>query len=155
MRYKSALILVENIQISRDFYETVLSQKVVGDYGEDVAFEGFSIHLREHFENLVGVKSVKNAKCIELYFESDDLDQVQKALSENGVAFLHPIIEQPWKQCAIRVLDPDGYIVEIGESFEHMAYRLFKLGYAKDDVMKFSFFTREKLDSIINARENP
>jgi len=36
MRYKSVLIVVENITRSRYLYESILEQKVIGDFGEDV-----------------------------------------------------------------------------------------------------------------------
>ena len=59
MKYVCSLIVVEDIQRSRDFYERILKQKVKYDFGENVTFEGgFAIHLKKHFEKITkGEKS--------------------------------------------------------------------------------------------------
>ena len=45
MRYICPLIVVSDIKRSRQFYESLLGQKVKYDFGENVQFEGdFSIH---------------------------------------------------------------------------------------------------------------
>ncbi|MHB8131782.1 MAG: VOC family protein [Mobilitalea sp.] len=58
MKFICALIVVDDIEISRRFYEKVLNQKVKYDFGENVTFEGgFSIHLKSHFLELLNLSS--------------------------------------------------------------------------------------------------
>ena len=40
IKYDSSVLFVADIQKSRYFYETTLEQKVIADFGENVAFEG-------------------------------------------------------------------------------------------------------------------
>ena len=75
MKYVCPLIVVNDIEISRRFYEEVLNQQVKYDYGENVTFEGdFAIHLKSHYQGLIGNKEIiPYSNGFELYFEHDDL----------------------------------------------------------------------------------
>jgi len=115
-RFVCSLITVADITRSRNFYEEVLGQKVEADYGENVSFGSFCIHLRSHFQKLIDNKPIRNsANNFELYFDSDDLAEIVKRLKECNVQFIHEIREMPWKQKVIRFYDPDNNIIEIGE----------------------------------------
>ena len=63
-----------------------------------------------------------------MYFEYDNIEKIERKLIENDVVFIHKIREQPWRQRVIRFYDPDKNIIEVGESLEFLAYRLFKEG---------------------------
>lgn len=128
MKYVCPLITVSDIKKARDFYEKVLEQKVKIDHGENVTFEGdFAIHLKSHFQTLIDNREIKmGSNNFELYFEFDDIKQIEKKLIDNKVEFLHTTREQPWRQRVIRFYDPDNNIIEVGESMEFLAYRLFK-----------------------------
>ncbi|MDR2585473.1 MAG: hypothetical protein LBC84_04530, partial [Prevotellaceae bacterium] len=56
IKFMGSLITVADIKRARVFYENVLGQKVEADYGENVSFGGFSIHLRPHFKMLIDNK---------------------------------------------------------------------------------------------------
>lgn len=139
MKYKSVLLVVEDIEKSRYLYETVFSQKIVANYGEEISFDGFSIHQRKHFEKLLNIKVKFQTNSSELYFEDDDLEKISSLIKENHLTLVHDIIEQPWKQKAIRFYDYDKNLIEVGEPFENMAYRLYKEKYPIEDVLKLSF----------------
>lgn len=139
MKYKSVLLVVEDIEKSRYLYETVFSQKIVANYGEEISFDGFSIHQRKHFEKLLNIKVKFQTNSSELYFEDDDLEKISSLIKENHLTLVHDIIEQPWKQKAIRFYDYDKNLIEVGEPFENMAYRLYKEKYPVEDVLKLSF----------------
>lgn len=130
MRYVSSLITVKNMELSRYFYETLLSQKVMADYGENLAFEGgFSLHDRGHFEGLTGLHgSEERPDRFELYFETDTPEEAEAMLKSARVEFIHSLKEQPWRQKVLRCYDPDGTIVEIGESMKTLTARLFGEG---------------------------
>ncbi len=117
MKFICALITVDDIERSKAFYQNVLNQKIKFDYGENVFFEGsFAIHLKSHFQNLIDGKEVKSySNAFELYFETDEIENIEKKLSSNNVEFIHKTREQPWKQKVLRFYDPDGNIIELGE----------------------------------------
>jgi len=109
----------------------------------------FAIHLRSHFQGLIDNKEVKdNANNCELYFEYDDLEQLEKKLNKEGVKFVHNIREQPWRQKVMRFYDPDGHIIEVGESMEHLSHRLHREGM---EVEKISKITNMPKDFIKNS----
>jgi catechol 2,3-dioxygenase-like lactoylglutathione lyase family enzyme len=126
LRFVCPLIVVDDIATSRHFYEQLLGQQVKADYGEDVVFEGdFAIHLRPHYQALLGDAAqyliATKANNGELYFDSDELEKVYDRLTRAGVEFIHSIREEPWGQRVMRLYDPDGHIVEIGEPMEASA----------------------------------
>ena len=123
------------------FYEEVLGQKVKTDFGENVSYEGdFAIHLESHFKGLIDGKAIsQGGNNFELYFEEDELERVAQKLSGEGVEFVHPLREQPWRQKVLRIYDPDRHILELGESFEHLCYRLKKEGKSVKEIMKITY----------------
>ena len=131
-KYVCALIAVSDIARSRAFYEGALGQKVDMDFGPNVSFQGgFAIHERTHFESLLGDGNESRAEAAvvrsswgELYFEEDDIETIEGSLRTAGVSFVHTIREQPWAQRVFRCMDPDGHVVEVGESLEATARRL-------------------------------
>lgn len=124
MKYVCPLIVVKNMSISRDFYENILGQKLKHDFGENLVFEGdFSIHLKEHFEALLGHEydQIKTrAHNFELYFETADLEATIQKLKDNKIQFIHEAIKQPWGQRVARFYDPDCHIIEIGEPMDYV-----------------------------------
>lgn len=132
MQFISVLITVEEIARSRHFYQTILGQKIKFDFGENVLFEnGIAIHLKNHFKSIPGLESYEvlpGMKNIELYFEDEKIQEVEATLKKSGISFIHKIQEQPWRQRVMRILDPDGYIVEIGESMPSLVMRLHQDG---------------------------
>jgi predicted enzyme related to lactoylglutathione lyase len=138
MKFICALITVNDMERSRYFYEKVLEQKVKYDFGENITFHGdFAVHLRSHFKELIDNKDIKdNANNCELYFEYDDLEQMEEKLNKEGVKFVHSIREQPWRQKVMRFYDPDENIVEVGESLEHLSHRLHREGMEVEKISK-------------------
>ena len=137
MRYICPLITVENIERSRKFYQEVMEQTVKYDFGENVTFHGdFAIHLKSHYQTLLGNEHLitKGGNDFELYFEQDDMDLLLMRLTENGVRLVHPLREQPWRQRVIRFYDPDNNVIEVGESLEHLAFRLYGEGGAIPEI---------------------
>ena len=136
MKFICSLFVVEDLAAAKDFYIRVLGQRVKADFGANVAFEGgFAIHQRMHFEGLIeGRKVASRGNDAELYFEFDDLPRIEAELGEEKVEFIHRMREQPWRQRVMRFYDPDGHIVEIGESMEFLAYRLSKEGKTEEEI---------------------
>jgi catechol 2,3-dioxygenase-like lactoylglutathione lyase family enzyme len=137
--YKAPLIVVEDIKRSRHFYEYVLGQKVKFDFIENVQFEGdFSIHLKTHFSTLLGGEMlypiINKANNGELYFESEQIEEAVYRLEQAGVEFVHPMREQPWGQRVARVYDPDGHIIEVGETLEAVAVRFYQAGMGVEQI---------------------
>ena len=147
------LITVKDIAVSRNFYERILGQKIKHDFGENISFEsGFALHLRPHFSELIDGKTVGVPQNnTEFYFEADDVDSVAEILRVNRIEFVHEMREQPWRQMVVRVYDPDRYIVEIGESMEHCAYRLFLEGKTVDEISGITNMPVKFVDDAVKS----
>ncbi len=150
MKYICPLITVSDMKLSRDFYENVLGQKVKYDFGESVTFHGdFAIHLRAHYKNLIDNREVvSGGNNFELYFESDRLERIVEKLNDSGVLFVHELREQPWRQQVVRFYDPDKNIVEIGETLEHLSFRLKQEGLSHDQISKV---TNMPIDFVLES----
>jgi catechol 2,3-dioxygenase-like lactoylglutathione lyase family enzyme len=154
LKFDGPLIVVNDMARSRYFYEQLLGQKVKFDFGPNVPFEGFSIHLKSHFQSLLGDAAhypvTQKAHWGELYFETDALEPTYQRLNESGVEFIHPILEQPWGQRVMRFYDPDGHIVEIGETMEAVVWRFYEQGLSIDVISEKSSMPPEFIEGVIN-----
>ena len=63
--------------------------------------------------------------------------------------FIHPICEQPWGQRVMRLYDPDGHIVEIGETMGAVVWRFYEQGLSIDLIMGRSSMPREFVEHVI------
>jgi len=151
MKFMGSLIVVEDIEKSRYLYEKILGQTVKFDFGENVTFKGdFAIHQKSHFQNLIDNKPVlQRSNSCELYFEHNDLIPVVQELKKLDVEFIHEIKEQPWQQQVIRFYDFDKNLIEIGESMEHVAYRLSKRDLSIDEIAKITYLEPAAVQSAI------
>ncbi len=154
LKFICPLIVVDEIERSRNFYEQLLGQKVKYDFGQNVQFEGdFSIHLKSHYQSLLGDPNkypvVRKSHWGELYFETDDLDAIYQSLKNVGVEFIQSIREQPWGQRMMSLYDPDSHIVEIGESMEAVVWRFHEKGLSIDLISEKSSMPREFVEGVI------
>ena len=154
LKFMCSLITVSDIKKSRDFYENVLGQKVESDYGRNVSFEGFSIHLRTHFQTLIENKEiVVGGNNFELYFESDNLEQIVEKLKAEKVEFIHEIQEAPWRQLVVKFYDLDKNIIEIGETMEYLSFRLYHQGNSFDEISKLTGLSREFIEKSVQKSD--
>lgn len=149
MKYVSALLVVADVAESRRFYADVLKQSVKTDMGENVAFEGgFSIQGKTLWERLIGFKPIaRKPNNAELYFEDDDVEGMAVRLAASGCEFLHPVEEQPWRQRVLRFYDPDGHMIEIGESLEHLACRLKLEGMETAEIARITYLSADAIEA--------
>jgi catechol 2,3-dioxygenase-like lactoylglutathione lyase family enzyme len=156
--YVSAVLFVRDIAASRAFYEGLLDQRVEMDFGPNVGYlGGFALWQIEHVTQMIFERdSVDSARLgrdnVELYFESGDLEAVQARLKQAGVPFVHPIREHPWGQRALRVYDPDGHIVEVGEPMPVVIERLLDAGDTVEAVIQRTGMPREMVETIADNR---
>lgn len=153
VRYVCSLFTVSDLQKSKKFYQDVLNQEIEVDLGENISFKGgFAIHDREHFQEIIN-KNIDNTDVqngVELYFESDDLDSIQNKLESLNSVFVHKIREQPWGQRVMRFYDPDGYLIEIGESMDMFINRYFQEGMSAKEISERTSMPMEIVKMILS-----
>ena len=91
MQYQGTLIAVADMAKSKQFYETVMEQKVMMDLGVHVAFER-GLSLQSNYPELVGadLPAKERPNNFQLYFEVEELDSWQAKISAiEGIEFIH------------------------------------------------------------------
>ena len=138
MKFHSPMIIVADIERSKQFYTSVLNETISLDLGTYVVMGGFSMMARETWreqtkDSLVPNKTV--AHCFELYFEESSLDDFVAELQANTeVKSFQPLTEAPWGQRTIRFLDPDNHVIEVSEPMEEVVLRLLASGMSDQEV---------------------
>jgi catechol 2,3-dioxygenase-like lactoylglutathione lyase family enzyme len=141
MSFVSSIIVVEDVVRSRYLYEEILKQHVTADFGiYNVGFEGgFAMYKKALFQELVdGLDIVGRSNSFVLYFEVDNLAELDEEIAGNGFEFIHRIREQPWKQMVFRFYDYDDHIVEIAEKMEAVSYRLHREGKTAEEISELT-----------------
>jgi catechol 2,3-dioxygenase-like lactoylglutathione lyase family enzyme len=155
LKYEGALIAVQDIAVSRRFYEECLEQKVKFDFNVDVSYEGgLTLHQKDHFQDLLGGERfpvLSKAHSGELYFETDDLDLFERRLQSIGTEFIHPVREQPWGQRVMRFYDPDGHVIEIGESMQAVVRRFHHQARSVESICQQTGMPRPFVEDALGA----
>ena len=118
MRLKNVLLVVEDISKSAAFYKELFGLCVLNDFGGNVILtEGLVLQERKGFEKLVEKEVSYGGNAAELFFVEDDLEAFQEKLEKSSfeISYVHPLKTYEWGQKAIRIYDPDGHLIEIGE----------------------------------------
>ncbi len=122
--FRHSIALVKNIKESKHFYQNVMGLKITREYDSVIMFENnFVIHRADVFYEYIN-KPYHGEKMgcdnVDFYFTTSDIDDFQRKLEEENVTFIHKIKQCDWGEKVIRIYDPDGYIVEIGDA--HLDY---------------------------------
>ena len=119
MRLKNILLVVEDIERSIAFYKELFGLQVIRRFdGNVILTEGLVLQERKIWENLVGQQINYQGNAIELYFIENHLEGFQEKLENSSfeIKYVHKLKEYSWGQKAIRIYDPDGHMIEIGET---------------------------------------
>lgn len=151
MKYSCTVISVSDVNQSRKFYEELFGLEVYQDYGINISFT-CGLALQQEFDWLVNIpkeKIMQEANNIELCFEEEAFDDFIKQLDQYGnIRYLGDVIEHSWGQRVVRFYDPDGHIIEVGESMKKVIQRFLGNGWSMEEIsrkMKASVSDLEKL----------
>ncbi len=152
MKYKVPLIVVEDMERSRKFYEEVLGQKVILDFGANITFAGdFSLQTKDSWRGFIGDYEdtfIFRSNNFELYFEEKRFDEFVKKLESADVEIIHNVIQYPWGQRVIRFYDPDKHILEVGESMFSVVRRFIEQGLSVEETAEI---TQHPVEFVLDA----
>ncbi len=141
INFSSSVLMVKNLEEMKIFYRDVLEQEIEVDFGGCIGFK-CGIALWELNEEMpitakLGRKFSENGnQNLEICFETESFDEVLKKIAEYSPKYLHREQEEPWGQRTIRFYDPEGNLVEIGESVPCFVRRFFASGMNLEEVAK-------------------
>jgi catechol 2,3-dioxygenase-like lactoylglutathione lyase family enzyme len=138
MKFNCPLLVVKDLGLSRKFYEDVLNQEVILDFGENITFKGdFSLQSLQSWKKFISLSNESvtfGAKCYELYFEEDFFDDFLEKLSAYPITYVHEPVQYAWGQKVVRFYDLDKHIIEVGESMASVVRRFYAQGLPAGEI---------------------
>lgn len=153
----SIALFVKDIEISKNFYSTILQQKIQLDFGKNVIYEsGFTIweindaHI---IPQTLGTDKIrdKSVNRFELYFETETISEIYAELKSKNIRFLHELHEESWGQQTIRFFDPDNHLIEVGESMKQFVTRFYEQGLTVEQVSAKTHVPKEEVIRLIGT----
>lgn len=152
MKFKNVLIVVSDIEGSKNFYKELFGMRIVADFGENVILsEGLVLQEKKLWEKYIKKETHMGGHDAELYFEENCLDEFLEKLEKSGfqIRYVNPLMEHDWGQRVIRIYDPDDHVIEIGESREFVARRFLNTGMPPEEISKKTGLSMERLEGMV------
>ncbi len=139
IKFHSTVIMTNDFDRMKAFYQEILQQEVDIDFGNCIGFKnGISLwQLSKDYpiaKKLGKTYDQSGNKNLEICFETDDYEKVLAKLKEHDLIYLHETIEERWGQKTIRFYDPENNLVEIGETIPCFVKRFYNQGMTTDEV---------------------
>jgi len=137
MIFQSTLLVVSDMEKSKEFYSKFLGQKITADLGANVIFGNFCLQTKESWCEFISCPASEigmRSKNAELYFAEKNFDAFLDRLKKSGAELVAPPLEHRWGQRVVRFFDPDGHIIEVGEPLEEVALRFAKSGMGAKEI---------------------
>jgi catechol 2,3-dioxygenase-like lactoylglutathione lyase family enzyme len=157
LRNCSSVLFVEDIEISKRFYTETLGLVIEMDFGKNVILRGgvtiWEVQEKHIIPLELGVSNIRNKGInrFELYFETDDLEEISNKVKSRNTRLLHDIHEEPWGQRTIRFFDPDNHLIEIGEPMKVFLGRLHDQGFSFYQISQRTGVPAKDVIELLNA----
>ena len=117
MKLKNILIVVKDIEKSKQFYHDLFGLNVVLDNdGNMILTEGLVLQEAKIWKSFLGKDIVPENNSCELYFEEKDIEAFVEKLEKlyPSIQYVNKLMEQSWGQKVVRFYDLDGNLIEVG-----------------------------------------
>jgi len=157
IQYRSVVLLCSDISVSKQFYLELFDLPVELDIGGLVTFAcGISLWDKKIAIPLLypDTELVSNPErpAQEIYFETEEIMEFADKIFEKKIPILHRIQVTPWNQRTIRFFDPDGNLIEVGESMEHIVIRLGDEGLSHEQISEKTMLPVEFISSVLKTQ---
>ena len=117
MKLKNILMVVKDIEKSRQFYHDLFGLDMVLDNdGNMILTEGLVLQDEKIWREFLGKDIIPKSNACELYFEEKDIEafiaKLEKLYPE--VPYVNRLMTHSWGQKVIRFYDLDGNLIEVG-----------------------------------------
>ena len=117
MQFKNILIVVKDIEKSRQFYHDLFGIDLVLDnYGNMILTEGLVLQDEKIWKSFLDRDIVPKSNSCELYFEEQDIESFARKLESlyPSIEYVNRLMTHSWGQRVIRFYDLDGNLIEVG-----------------------------------------
>lgn len=117
MKLKNILIVVDDIEKSRKFYQDLFGlNKILDNDGNMILTEGLVLQDRKIWKGFLDRDILPENNSCELYFEEKDIEAFVDKLERcyPSVKYVNRLMTHSWGQKVVRFYDPDGNLIEVG-----------------------------------------
>ena len=117
MKLKNVLVVVKDIEKSREFYHDLFGLDTILDHGGNMILtEGLVLQDEKIWRDFVGKEIVQKSISCELYFEERDIEAFVEKLEERypDIEYVNRLMTHSWGQKMVRFYDLDGNLIEVG-----------------------------------------
>ena len=117
MKLKNVLIVVKDIERSRQFYHDLFGLETILDNdGNMILTDGLVLQEEKYWKEFLGKEILPESNSCELYFEEADIEGFVERLEScyPKVKYVNRLMVHSWGQKVIRFYDPDGNLIEVG-----------------------------------------
>lgn len=117
MKLKNILIVVKDIEKSKQFYHDLFGLTMVLDHdGNMILTEGLVLQDEKIWKEFLGKDRVPYGNSCELYFEEPKIEAFVEKLEQlyPSIQYVHGLLTHSWGQKVIRFYDLDGNLIEVG-----------------------------------------
>ena len=120
MRFRNFLIVVKDIEKSKQFYHDLFGFEVLVDYdGNMILTDGLVLQEEKYCKEFLKKDVIPENNSSELYFEENDIEAFVEKLERlyPETKFVNRLMTHSWGQKVVRFYDPDGNLIEVGTAF--------------------------------------
>lgn len=117
MKLKNILIVVKDIEKSKQFYHDLFGLDTVLDNdGNMILTEGLVLQEEKIWKKFLEKEIVSESNSCELYFEERDIEKFVQKLEKlyPSIQYVNRFTTHSWGQKVVRFYDLDGNLIEVG-----------------------------------------
>lgn len=117
MKLKNILIVVKDIEKSKQFYKDLFGLEMVLDTdGNVILTEGLVLQEETIWKKFLGNDIIPKSNSCELYFEEKNIGAFAEKLEHlyPSIQYVNRLMTHSWGQKVIRFYDLDGNLIEVG-----------------------------------------
>ena len=117
MRLKNFLIVVKDIEKSKQFYHDLFGFEVLVDFdGNMILTDGLVLQEEKYWKEFLKRDVIPENNSSELYFEENDIEAFVEKLERlyPDTKYVNRLMTHSWGQTVVRFYDPDGNLIEVG-----------------------------------------
>ncbi len=117
MRLKNILIVVKDIEHSKQFYHDLFGLNTILDNdGNVILTEGLVLQDEKIWKEVLNKDIIPENHASELYFEEPDIEAFARKLEKlyPNIRYVNRLMTHSWGQKVVRFYDLDGNLIEVG-----------------------------------------
>ena len=117
MKLRNILIVVEDIDKSKQFYHDLFGLEVILDNdGNMIMTEGLVLQDKKIWEKFLEKDIIPHNNSYELYFEEKNIEGFVEKLERlyPTIQYVNRLMTHSWGQKVVRFYDLDGNLIEVG-----------------------------------------